>query len=45
MKNCLLLFNYVLGMGNIDNDNNVSLFFSCATILMLKKTKEGRAST
>lgn len=38
MKNCLLLFNYVLGIGNIDNDNNVSLFFfSCATILMLKK--------
>lgn len=42
MKNCLLLFNYVLGIGNIDNDNNVSLFFflSCATILMLKKKKK-----
>lgn len=42
MKNCLLLFNYVLGIGNLDN--NVSLFFSsCATILMLKKKKLRKA--
>lgn len=37
MKNCLLLFNYVLGMGNIDNDNNVSLFFFMCYNINVKK--------
>lgn len=41
MKNCLLLFNYVLGIGNIDNDNNVSLFFfMCYNINVKKKLRK-----